>query len=150
MTTISFTAVPTALAGLSISGVQIKDIDKIPDSGLEMLTPILFPDPANWISGINVLRETMGISGTGKYDLTYTLNYIYLHAPAGGNVSDYGNFSAMITKLGLICTELANNDTLGSVDDLTIENVSEPGYIEAPDGGIFHGCRISLRVLKFV
>jgi hypothetical protein len=150
MTTISFTAVPTALAGLSISGVQIKDIDKIPDSGLEMLTPILFPDPANWISGINVLRETMGISGTGKYDLTYSLNYIYLHAPAGGNVSDYGNFSAMITKLGLICTELANNDTLGSVDDLTIESVSEPGYIEAPDGGIFHGCRITLRVLKFV
>lgn len=147
---ISFTAVPTALAALSISGVKILDIDKIPDSGLEMLTPVLFPDPANWISGISVTRETMGVSGTGKYDLTYSLNYVYLHAPVGGNISDFGNFSAMITKLGLICTELANNDTLGSVDDLTIGSVSEPGFIEAPDGGIFHGCRLTLNVLEFV
>jgi hypothetical protein len=150
MTTISFTAVPTALAGLSISGVKILDIDKIPDSGIELLTPVLFPDPANWISGISVVRETMGVGGTGKYDLNYNLNYVYLHAPAGGNISDFGNFSAMITKLGLICTELANNDQLGGVDDFTIDSVSEPGFIEAPDKTIFHGCRLTFRVLKFV
>jgi hypothetical protein len=150
MTTISFTAVPTALAALVVAGVQIKDIDSIPDSGLEMLTPILFPDPGGWVSNVSVIRETMGINGTGKYDLIYNLNYVYLHAPAGGNVSDFGNFSSMITKLGLILTSLANNDTLGGVNDVTIEGVSEPGFIEAPDGGIFHGCRLSLRVLQFV
>lgn len=146
---VSFTAVPTALAGLSISGVQIKDIDKIPVQGLEMICPVLFPDPAGWVDNISVERESFGISGAGKYDLVYTLHYIYLHSPAGGNISDLDNYNAMIVKLGLICTELGNNDTLGSVNDVTLESVSALGYIEAPDGIVFNGCRIALRVLQF-
>lgn len=150
MTTISFTAVPTALAALGTSDFQIKDIDKIPSGGLEMLCPILFPDPGGWLSGVNIVRESMGIGGMGQYDLNFSLNYVYLHSPAGGNISDFDNFNAMITNVGRICTVIANNDTMGSVADVTLENVSEPGFIEAPDGVVFHGLRITMRVLQFV
>lgn len=147
---ISFTAVPTALAALTIAGVQIKDIDKIPVQGVELICPVLFPDPAGWVDNIGVEQESFGIGGTGKYDLTYTLHYIYLHSPAGGNISDLDNYNAMITKLGLICTELANNDTLGSVNDVKLDNVSALGYLESPDGNIFNGCRIALKVLQYI
>jgi hypothetical protein len=150
MTTIAFTAVPTAFALLGTTDFTVKDTDKIPAQGVELICPILFPDPGGWLSDVSEVRETMGVGGTGQFDLNYTLNYIYLHSPAGGNISDFDNYNAMIANIGRICTVVANNDTMGGVDDVTIQSVSTPGFIEAPDGVVFHGCRIALKVLEFV
>ena len=147
--TISYSTVPTNLAALSSSDITIKDVDKIPVQGVELLCPIMFPDPSGWMDGITVTRETMGVGGAGKYDLSYNLHYIYLHSPAGGNISDLDNYNSMITKLGIISSLIVNNDQLG-VDDVTIESISALGYLEGPDGIVFNGCRITLGVLEFL
>lgn len=147
--TVNYATVPTALAALSSSDITIKDVDKIPVQGVELLCPIMFPDPSGWIDGVSTTRETMGVGGTGKYDLTYNLHYIFLYSPAGGNISDLDNYNGMISKLGTISSLIMNNDQLG-VDDVTIESVSALGYIEGPDGIVFNGCRITLNVLEFL
>lgn len=148
--TISYAAVPTAFAALSSSDVTIKDTDKIPVQGIELICPVLFPDPSGWLDNVNFVRETMGVGGTGQYDISYDLKYIYIHAPVAGNISDLDNYNGMIAKLGIISSLIANNDTMGGVNDVTLAGISVPGGIDAPDGVAFQGAHLTLHVLQFV
>ena len=148
MAGVKIATVLDSISKLSVSGVTIKDVDEIPQEVTERLCPILFPSPDGLVTGLTVTPQSFGAGTSGKNDVNYTLNYVYLHAPIGSGRFIADNVSAMVAKVVLILNALIANDAVtGSVD---IEpSIGEFGVIEDLSGNQFHGVTITIKVLEF-
>ena len=94
-------AVADAIEDLSISGVTIKSIGAIPQSG-QMVTPILFPQPDNFVTDITVENQTVGPNTAAAIDFSYNLHYVFLYTEIGGGLSGLDPYSPLIQQLETI------------------------------------------------
>src|SRR5688500_9661643 len=115
--TSAFSTITNSIAALSISGVSIKDIDEIPQSG-NMLLPILFPRPNDFVTDFSQAFRSFGSGGTAKIDFEYNLNYVFLLAEAGSGIGALAIYSGLITKLSAILVAIASNDAVSGLVDL--------------------------------
>lgn len=146
---IGLATVADSISNLSISGVTIKDIDQIPDSAA-MLCPLLIPQPNGFVSDINPEFQSFGSNAAQKMDLSYTLNYLYLHAEVGSGINSYLIYSGLITKLIAIIAAIMSNDKITGLVDMKLQSVSQIGVITDPSGAEFWGIQFSFRVLEYV
>lgn len=140
--------IATSIAGLTITGVTIKDIDNIPDSA-QGLTPLLIPQPNDYVTNLKPTRISFGGAGSAKMDLTYTLNYVYLHAEAGSGINTFAIYAGLIDNLLLIIESMMTNDNLNGAVDMELNSISDIGVIDDPAGNPFWGVFISLNVTEF-
>jgi hypothetical protein len=145
--TSSIATVADSIAGLTISGVTIKDIDQIPDSA-RMLAPLLIPTPDNFVTDLGYTFESFGFNGTPKINTNYTLNYVFLFCEVGG-MGAFSAFSGLIAKLSAILVAIMSNDTITGAVDVKINSVGNIGVIQDPAGVEFWGLEFSLRVLEY-
>ena len=143
----ALSTITNSIAALSISGVTIKDIDEIPQSAA-LLCPLLIPQPNDFVTDVNVEFQSLGSNGTAKIDLSYTLNYVYLHAETGG-VGTFDAYSGLITKLTAIIVKIMSNDAVSGAVDLRLQSVGNIGVIQDPAGNNYWGVLFSFRVLEF-
>ena len=142
--------VTASIAALSISGVKIRNIDSVPESAA-MLCPVLFPRPNEFVTDIEFTRESQGGGGTALMNFSYTLNYVYCHAPIGSGLGGlFSVYSALITKIILILEKMFASDNLSGAIDLQVISVSNVGPVADPAGNQYHGVEIGLRVLEFI
>jgi len=146
--TSTIATVADSIAGLTISGVTIKDIDQIPDSA-RMLTPLLIPQPANFVTNLGVEFKTFGSNGGAKIDTTYTLNYVFLFCEVGSGLSSFTAFSGLVGKLEDILEAINSNDAITGAVDVKIGTIGNIGVITDPAGVEFWGLEFSLRVLEY-
>ena len=139
---VNLKTVATSIAGFSISGVTIKNVDNIPTSGA-MICPVMFPNP-NFVTGVKVDVLTVGGYPTAMIDMEYTLNYIYLHCEAGG-LSQLEVISPLLDKFADIVEAFAGNAILGLVD-VTFDSNQAPGIIRDPAGNEFWGMMFTVKV----
>ena len=137
--------VADSIAGLSISGVTIKDIDQIPDSA-SMLCPILLPQPNDFVTNLTFTRQSMGTMGAQKMDCEYFLNYVYLHCEAGSGINAFAPYAGIITKLELILETILNNDTITGAVDIETSAIGSIGVIADPAGNEYWGFLVSFKV----
>lgn len=140
--------VADSIAGLTISGVTIKDIDQIPDTA-SMLTPLLIPQPANFVTNLSVEFKTFGSNGGAKIDTSYTLNYAFLFCEVGSGISSFAAFSGLIGKLQEILVAITSNDAITGAVDVKIGTIGNIGVITDPAGVEYWGLEFSLRVLEY-
>lgn len=146
--TVNLVTVADSIANLSISGVNVKDIDQIPESALPVL-PVLFPLPNGFITDVNWTRLTLG-DAEAQMNLEYVLHYRYLHAVVGSGGGLLAVYSDMITNIAAILKKIFENSTLLGAVDITLESVSDIGALPDPAGQTqYHGVNIALRVLEF-
>jgi hypothetical protein len=146
---IDYTTLPHSIAALTITGVTICDIHNIP-TNMERKLPILFPDPDGWLGNVGVTVDSYGTSGSEKLTMGWTLSYIFMLAKSGTGRVETDNYNAMIVKVGAIATVIVNTDSLSGADDIRLESIEAPGYVQAPNGDFYHGCRFALRASKFL
>lgn len=139
--------VADSIAGLSISGVTIKDIDQIPDSA-KLLCPLLIPQPNDYVTNLTYTRQSFGSMGAEKLDCTYSLNYIYLHCELGSGLGAYAPYAGIISKLELILETVMSNDTITGAVDIQVGNIGSIGVINDPAGNQYWGVIFSLNVLE--
>lgn len=139
--------VANSIAALSISGVTLKSVGAIPDTG-EMVTPILFPQPNGFITDIKVVNQSFGSNTTAALDFNYTLHYVFLFAEAGSGLSQLDPYSPLIQKLELIWETIITNDAVTGLIDVRLEGVEGLGVIDDPSGNQFWGALFSLRCLE--
>ena len=135
--TCSVNTVASSIAALSVSGVTIKDIDKIPDSA-KLLCPVLIPQPNDYMSNVTVSFETFGSNGGAKLNMEYDLNYVYLHCESGSGINAFAPFSSLMS-----------NDAVTGLVDLTVNSISNVGIINDPAGNSYWGVLLSFHVLEF-
>jgi len=146
--TSTISTVADSIAGLSISGVTIKDINQIPDTA-RMLTPLLIPQPANFVTNLQVSFETFGSNGGAKINTNYTLNYVFLFCEVGSGVNAFAPFSALVGKLEDILEAINSNDAITGAVDVKVNTIGNIGVITDPAGVEFWGLEFSLRVLEY-
>lgn len=146
---IVFSTVTNSVAALSVSGVTIKDIDEIPED-VAMLTPILFPQPAGFITDISPEFVSLGSNGAARMNLEYTLNYVYLHAPVGSGINALAPYTGMITKLAAIFVAIMSNDAITGAVDVRLGSLPNLGVVTAPNDEDYWGALITLRILEHV
>jgi hypothetical protein len=143
----TISTVTDSIAGLIISGVTIKDIDQIPEAA-RLLTPLIIPQPNNFVTDLSVTFETFGSNGSAKINTNYTLNYVFLFCEVGG-LSAFAAFSGLIEKLSAILVAIDSNDAISGAVDVKINSIGNLGVITDPAGVEFWGLEFSLRVLEY-
>ena len=146
--TSAIATVADSIAGLSISGVTIKDIDQIPDSAA-FLCPLLIPQPANFVTDLSVSFETFGSNGGAKINTNYTLNYVFLFCEVGSGLGSFAAFAGLVAKLSTILVAINSSDAITGAVDVKINSIGNIGVITDPAGNEFWGLEFSLRVLEF-
>ena len=143
----TISTVTDSIAGLIISGVTIKDINQIPEAA-RLLTPLVIPQPNNFVTDLSAEFETFGSNGSAKINTNYTLNYVFLFCEVGG-LSAFSAFSGLIEKLSAILVAIHSNDAISGAVDVKINSIGNLGVITDPAGVEFWGLEFSLRVLEY-
>lgn len=138
-----------AISNLSITGINLKDIDEIPENA-EMFLPCLFPNPDEPITDIEPRFVSFGTMGGAKMDLGYTLHYLYIHAKVGSGLTLNAILPGLISNLALIFETIMSNDVVTGAVDLQLDSLPSIGVIIGPTGAQYHGCALSFRVLEHV
>ena len=145
---VSISTVADAIAGLSISGVTVKDIDQISVSRA-VGAATLAPRPDRFVTDLSVEAETFGSGATRSATLRYTLNYVYYHCLVGSTL-DFGSYSAMITNISAVLVALITNDDVTGATDNTMPTISDIGPVSDPVGNVYHGCTVSLQIVQYI
>ena len=134
-----------SIAALDVEGVTIKDIDHIPPD-CTRLTPILFPEPVNFVTNLVSERNTFGATGfkTVNYDLTYT----FLFASIGAGRTGLDLYDDMLTKVALIVDEILENDAITGAWDIKTQGTVDFGPVPDPAGNNYLGCRLVFHVIE--
>ena len=72
-----------SIASLSIEGVNIRDIDELSEGVTARECPVLYPEPTNFVSDFELVRDSTGPGSTALQHATYDLTYTFLYAPVG-------------------------------------------------------------------
>ncbi len=149
MSGVKIATVATSISALSISGVKIKDTDKIPEEVSSRLCPILFPDPDEFVTNFRIEPQSLGAGIIRKIDVLYTLNYVYLHTPIGSDRYIAKHISAMINKYALIMNTIIANDAITGSVDIMPKAPGQFGRQLDASGNLFWGFMLQLDVLEF-
>jgi hypothetical protein len=145
--TSAFATITDSISNLDITGVSIRDIDQIPDSAMG-LTPLLIPQPNDFVTEYDAEFVSFGSNGTAKIDLKYKLNYVYLHAEVGSGVSTYEIYAGLIANLSAILVAILSNDAITGLIDMK-PKIGRIGPIEDPSGNQFWGVLFSFPILEY-
>jgi len=135
-----------SIKGLSVTGVTIKEFTDLNVQVDPRSCPVLFPDPADFITGWSINRDTF----SGLKTATYTLRYTFCYKPIGSGRMGFGEYDAMVAKAAAILDKIIANDTINGCVDIQPEAVPYFGLVNDPVGESFFGCQILLRVTEFI
>lgn len=142
--------VADSISKLSVSGVTIKDVDQIPNEVTQYDLPVMFPEPLNFVTDFEVIRDSFGIDSIAKKTARYTLNYTFCHSLVGSGRLLSDVYDDMVTKALLILDAIVANSTVTGAIDIEPLDVASFGVVLDPAGNSFHGCQISVRVMEFI
>lgn len=146
---LSPTTVATAVAGLSVTGVTVKDLTAVPEEVFDRDCPIVYPNPANYISMDGVSRETLGGDSGALKEVRYTLHYTFLHHEAGAERGQKDAAQDSVSKLyAFLSAVIANSDTLAVIN--IVPDHGPLQVVQDPSGKDFHGCEVSLTVTEWL
>lgn len=143
--------VAESIADLSVTGVDIKDLDKIPEEGNAMDVPVIIPKPDGFITGFRHAPVSLS-SGSGRQvDVFYILTYRLLHSEIGEGMDGlFTTYPAMVALTALFLDEIIANDTLPGAVDAKPLTIPIFGPVADPVGNMFHGCDIGIEIMEFV
>lgn len=148
--TIVLEDVADAIAALSVAGVNIRDIDQIPETAKNIL-PVFFPVPNGFITDLAWSRESFGADADAKMNLTYILHYRYLHGVVGTGGGLLAVYAAMIRNIINILKAIFADSNLGDAVDVTLNGISDIGVHTDPTGELkYHGVEITLKVTEYI
>jgi len=138
------------IAALSVAGVNIRDLDQIPENAKNIL-PVLFPVPNGFITDLIWTRESFGAETAAAMNLTYVLHYRYLHAIVGSGGGLLAVYGGMIRNIILILKAIFSDSSLGAAVDVTLNSISDIGVHTDPAGELqYHGVEITLKVTEYI
>jgi hypothetical protein len=141
-------AVANSIAGLSVSGVTLFDIDEVPKAA-DTRKPSIVPFLPNFLTDFTVTRQSQG-AGSALQDVRYNLNYRLFYAPVGSGRGLHGVVDVMLDKWALFADALLAIETIAGA--VTADPVGTPnfGTVEDPSNKQFWGCDFQIEILEFV
>lgn len=141
--------VADSIAGLSVSGVTLKDLDEIPNGVLARDCPLILPAP-DFIQIAEITRDTYGSGSDAKWTFEYTLNYRLFYAPVGTERTLGNIYPGLVAKAMLFADAVIANDDLTGATDSNFGGLSGLGVVTDPSDELFWGCDIQINITEFV
>lgn len=136
-----------SISELTVTGVNIL---AEPPAEVTRITPVLFPEPLNFITDFVMERNSFGGGSVAKMTVTYRLHYTFCYAAVGSGRTGLDVFTDMVEAAALILDKVLAVDTMdGTIDIQPIETV-EFGPVPDPAGNQYLGCRFAFQVMEFV
>jgi hypothetical protein len=89
-------------------------------------------------------------TGTGAAkNITYQLNYMFLHSALGAGRSLLDVYPDVVAKAALIIDAFLGNDALTGTIDIRPQSSLTFGPVQDVGGNWFHGCNMTFDVLEF-
>lgn len=139
----------TAIAALSVSQVNIKDLSGIPNAVAERDCPIFIPTKK--IGGTaepSTGPKTFGTTSTRLWLFNREFEYVYLHTPVGVGRTVAEHYVAMSAKEDLLLTALLTLDVAG-VDVMNVRT-TEYGVEVGPNSAEFYGFKVIITLREKV
>jgi hypothetical protein len=145
------TAIATSIAGYSVSGVTIRDLDDFQDEIKKRSgdLPVLMPAP-NFFTAPKIEYMAMGTGDVAPINVTYTLNYRFFYEEVGAERELANIFQGFIGKVTAIIDAIIANDSTSNAIHLQVVSISPFGVVVDPSGNEFFGCDFGFGVLEFV
>jgi hypothetical protein len=149
MVDLQISTVAASIAALAITGITVKDIDEVP-AKVGARGAMLIPLP-DFVTDIDLERNSFGPGTIAKQTLTYTLNYRLCYAPVGTYRNNVlGWVDDVISAVELVLEKIIENDTLGGCKDIRPLAVTNMGIVNDPSDAQYYGCDFAFRVIEFV
>ena len=145
---LQISAVVTAIAGLSVSGVTIADDSAIPPDAQNTRSQYLFPEPSGFVTDFSIQIDSFGEHAVAKMTAFYTLNYTYCHVPVGAGRTGLDAYSGLVEKVGLILDAIIANSITAAID-VHFPTVTVAPFEDAA-GGFYLGAHITIACKEFV
>jgi hypothetical protein len=146
---LAISTIANSISGLTVSGVIIKDIDEVPESGDDR-SAILYPKPDGFVTDLRVQPDSFGTASTRKYTVTYALHYMLVGSPIGSGRGIFDKYSDMVGKaFAVLDAAIAAVGLVGAVE-FSVQGVSNFGPVADNSGNPWHGCEIAFLVTEFV
>lgn len=145
------TEIATSIAGYSVTGVTIRDLDDFEDeiSDRDGDLPVLMPAP-NFFTAPNIVKRSLGTGASACIDVTYVLRYRFFYEEVGSERALNEIFQGFVGSVTAIVDEFIANDATDDAIDLEVVAISPFGVVSDPSGNQFHGCDFGIKVLEFV
>ena len=105
--TLAIKAVTDFIAGLTVRGAEIRDIDNIPEA-LSARMPVIFPRPDGFVSNFAMVRDSYGGGGTAQMTVTYQLTYRLCYAPISVDRGLFAIYEGMVDVCLLYTSDAAD------------------------------------------
>lgn len=146
---LQITAIADSIAGLSVTGVTIKDLDEIPEAVDPADCPILFPEPDSFLSDFGMEVLSLAPGSVAAINVTYNLRYTFLHSVVGEGAGLFDVYADFIAKMVLILNEVLTNDVITGLQDFRVASIANFGPVSDPAASrTFHGTQFLFSVLE--
>lgn len=136
----------TAIAGMTVSGVTVYDIDTFPNEVKDRDDAVLMPKPDGFVTNFVITRDSFGGLKTVDYDLHYMLYF----GAVGQGRGLAEKWSQMAVKLFAVLDAIIANDALTGTIEFTPQDVINIGPVVDPSGHVLHGAEIICSVKEFI
>ena len=145
--TLNIATIVSNIAALDISGVKIKDMDEISAAFSDRDCPVLFPEPAGFVTDFNVVQDSFG--PYAKKTATYILHYTFLFMPVGAG-RELERYGAMVETAFSVLDAIIANENLSGAVEMDATDALEFGPVPDPAGSLYLGCRFAFLITEFV
>lgn len=149
--TLQTVAIATSIAGYSVTGVTIRDLDDFQDEVKNRDTdlPVLMPSP-NFFSAPDIDYKGYGTGAEAPIEVTYILRYRFFYAEVGAERGLLRVFQGFIQKLTAIIDVFIANDATTNAIHLQVTDIGEFGIVTDPSENEFFGCDIGIKVTEYI
>lgn len=147
--TLAIATLCNSIAGISVTGLTVKDIDEIKEEFLPRDCPVLYPEPVDFVTNLTADRAAFGVGSGSRWNVEYDLKYTLLYAPIGSG-RGMEMISPTVTLAFAIVDAILALSTLSGAVLVTFGGLSMPGPMGDPAGTGFFGVQITLHVLDLV
>lgn len=146
---LALATVTDSIAGLSVTGLTIKDLDEIP-AAADPRQATLIPLP-NFVTAFSMERDSFGGGSTAKMTVNYTLNYRLLFTqPGKGRAGTIENYDNMVALVVAFWDAVIAIDELAGAVDIVPGGISNMGLVNDPADNAFIGCDVAVICTEFV
>lgn len=146
---IQLTTVAASIAAVSISGVTIKGLGAIPDQWDTRVPALIpFPNTNEFITDLEITRDTFGTNATAKKTIKYQLHYTFFYSQVGEGRAGLEKYADMIT-LAMQMLDAFHAATLGGSLQSSVM-AQNFGRVADVSDNVAYGCEFVFSITEFI
>lgn len=139
-------AIATAIAALSVSGVRIKDLNGVPASIVDRDCPLLIPS-YEFVTNAIGTPKSLGLTGSAVYSYEYDVNYLLYIAEVGAGRGPANYLQEVIQKAEAIAAAIQTADTALGAHRVSLSGTLATTTLREPSEKLsFHGATLTFHV----